>query len=157
MIVYKLPDRVGGGASEPVITQVRGVLREVGDEEIRLGVGPFDLEILIPENARRVLQGRIDEIVSLHTTFYIEGNQMGGRMAPRLVGFLTLLDREFFEILCSVDGMGVRKSLRAMVRPVRELARLIQDRDVKLLSTFPGIGEASGSWRRRGGRLGSLR
>jgi Holliday junction DNA helicase RuvA len=30
-----------------------------------------------------------------------------------------------------------------MVRPVRELARLIQDQDVKLLATFPGIGEAT--------------
>ncbi len=30
-----------------------------------------------------------------------------------------------------------------MVRPVRELARSIQDQDVKLLATFPGIGEAT--------------
>ena len=30
-----------------------------------------------------------------------------------------------------------------MVRPVRELARTIQDQDVKLLVTFPGIGEAT--------------
>src|SRR5581483_10594074 len=44
---------------------------------------------------------------------------------------------------CSVDGVGVRKALRAMVRPVRELARTIQDQDVKMLATFPGIGEAT--------------
>ncbi len=74
--------------------------------------------------------------------FYIEGNQMGGRMTPRLVGFLSPVDREFFDTFCSVDGVGVRKALRAMVRPVRELARLIQDQDVKMLATFPGIGEA---------------
>jgi Holliday junction DNA helicase RuvA len=29
-----------------------------------------------------------------------------------------------------------------MVRPVRELARTIQDQDVKTLATYPGIGEA---------------
>jgi Holliday junction DNA helicase RuvA len=67
---------------------------------------------------------------------------MGGRMNPRLVGFLSPIDREFFDIFCSVDGVGVRKALRGMVRPVRELARLIQDQDVKMLATFPGIGEA---------------
>ena len=68
---------------------------------------------------------------------------MGARMIPRLIGFLTPIDREFFEIFCSVDGVGVKKALRAMVRPVRELARMIQDQDVKLLATFPGIGEAT--------------
>jgi Holliday junction DNA helicase RuvA len=97
---------------------------------------------LIPEYARRRLQGRLGELVSLHTVFDIEGNQLSGRMRPRLIGFLSPVDREFFETFCSVDGVGVRKALRAMVRPVRELARLIQDQDVKSLATFPGIGEA---------------
>jgi holliday junction DNA helicase RuvA len=63
-------------------------------------------------------------------------------MSPRLVGFLSPIDREFFEIFCSVDGVGVRKALRAMVRPTRELARTIQEQDVKTLATYPGIGEA---------------
>src|SRR5947209_12278329 len=85
---------------------------------------------------------KVGEMVGLHTLFYIEGNTMGGRLTPRLVGFLSAIDREFFEIFCSVDGVGVRKALRAMVRPVRELARAIEDQDVKLLATFPGIGEA---------------
>ena len=125
-----------------MINQIRGILREVGEEKVTLTVGPFDLEVLIPGNAMRPLQGKVDEMIFLHTIFDIEGNQLSGRMAPRLIGFLTELDREFFEILCSVDGMGVRKSLRAMARPVREIARLIQDRDLKILSTFPGIGEA---------------
>lgn len=125
-----------------MISQIRGVLQAVADEELTLTVGPFDISVLIPEYARRQLQGRLGELIALQTIFDIEGNQMSGRMAPRLIGFLTTVDREFFEILCSVDGMGVRKSLRAMVRPVRELARMIQDRDVKMLATFPGIGEA---------------
>jgi Holliday junction DNA helicase RuvA len=125
-----------------VISQIRGVLHSVGEEELTLGVGPFDITVLIAEHARRHLQGKLGELISLHTIFDIEGNQMSSRMAPRLIGFLTPIDREFFEILCSVDGMGVRKSLRAMVRPVRELARMIQEKDVKMLATFPGIGEA---------------
>jgi Holliday junction DNA helicase RuvA len=126
-----------------MITQIRGVLRLVGEEELTLGVDPFDLEVLIPESARRQLQLRLGEMVTLHTVFDIEGNQMSGRMKPRLIGFLTAIDREFFETFCSVDGVGVRKALRAMVRPVREIARTIQDQDVKTLATFPGIGEAT--------------
>jgi Holliday junction DNA helicase RuvA len=125
-----------------VITHVRGHLRAVHEESLVIAVDAYELEVLIPESARRHLQGQIDQPVALHTMFYIEGNQMSGRMIPRLVGFLTPIDREFFEIYCSVDGVGVRKALRAMVRPVRELARMIQDQDTKMLATFPGIGEA---------------
>lgn len=121
---------------------VRGIVRSVGEEELILAVDPCEVEVAIPEMARRQLQGKIGELVSLHTLFYIEGNQMGGRMTPRLVGFLSAIDREFFEIFCSVDGVGVRKALRAMTRPVRETARTIQDQDVKSLATSPGIGEA---------------
>ncbi len=126
-----------------MITQIRGVLRAVGEEELTLGLEPIDVEILIPENARRQLQSKIGQFVTLHTVFDIEGNQMSGRMRPRLIGFLTPIDREFFETFCSVDGVGVRKALRAMVRPVRELARTIQDQDVRTLATYPGIGEAT--------------
>jgi holliday junction DNA helicase RuvA len=126
-----------------VLTKVRGILQTVSDESVTLLVDPFEIEILIPEQTRRVLQSKLGEPIALHTMFYIEGNAMGGRMVPRLVGFLSVIDREFFEIFCSVDGVGVRKALRAMVRPVRELARSIQDQDVKVLSTFPGIGEAT--------------
>jgi holliday junction DNA helicase RuvA len=126
----------------PVISQLRGILRSVGEEELVLTVAMFDLEVLIPENARRQLQTKIGEPITLHTIFYIEGNQMSGRMNPRLVGFLTAIDREFFETFCSVDGVGVRKALRAMGRPVRDIARTIQDQEVKALATLPGIGEA---------------
>lgn len=126
-----------------MITQIRGILRSVGEEELILSLDPLDLEVLIPENARRQLQHQLGQIVSLHTVFDIEGNQMSGRMRPRLIGFLTPIDREFFEVFCSVDGVGVRKALRAMVRPVREIARTIQDQDLKTLATYPGIGEAT--------------
>lgn len=126
-----------------MISQIRGVLRTVGEEELILAVEPFDLEVLIPEYARRQLQTKLGEMVTLHTVFDIEGNQMSGRMWPRLIGFLSPIDREFFDVFCSVDGVGVRKALRAMVRPVRELARTIQDQDVKMLATYPGIGEAT--------------
>ena len=125
-----------------MITMVRGIVRSVGEEELTLAVDPCEIEVAIPEMARRQLQGKVGELIALHTLFYIEGNQMGGKMTPRLVGFLSAIDREFFEIFCSVDGVGVRKALRAMVRPVRETARTIQDQDVKGLATSPGIGEA---------------
>jgi Holliday junction DNA helicase RuvA len=126
-----------------VLTKVRGILEAVSNESVILRVDPFEIEILIPEHTRRLVQSKLGEPIGLHTICYIEGGPMVGRLVPRLIGFLSAIDREFFDIFCSVDGVGVRKALRAMVRPVRELARLIQDQDVKLLATFPGIGEAT--------------
>jgi Holliday junction DNA helicase RuvA len=126
-----------------VLTKVRGILHTVTDESATLLIDPFEVEVQIPEQARRALQSRVGEPVIFHTILYIEGGAMVSRMLPRLVGFLSAIDREFFDIFCSVDGVGVRKALRAMVRPVRELARTIQDQDVKTLSTLPGIGEAT--------------
>src|SRR5271155_5088986 len=77
-----------------VITKVRGILQTVTDESVTLLVDPFEIEILIPEQTRRVLQSKLGEPIALHTMFYIEGNTMGGRMVPRLVGFLSVIDRE---------------------------------------------------------------
>jgi holliday junction DNA helicase RuvA len=125
-----------------VITHIRGILKVVAEETLTLAVEPFEFEVLIPEHTRRQVQGKLGEPITLHTIFYIDGNAMTGRMVPRLVGFLSPIDREFFDTFCSVDGVGVRKALRAMVRPVRELARTIEDQDVKMLATYPGIGEA---------------
>jgi holliday junction DNA helicase RuvA len=126
-----------------VLTKVRGILQTVADESLTLLIDPFEIEVLIPEHTRRQVQSRLGEPITLHTILYIEGGSMVSRLLPRLVGFTSAIDREFFEIFCSVDGVGARKALRAMVRPVRELARSIQDQDVKSLATFPGIGEAT--------------
>jgi holliday junction DNA helicase RuvA len=125
-----------------VISHIRGILKAVSEESLTLAVEPFEIEVLIPEHTRRQVQGKIGEPITLHTIFYIDGNAMTGRMVPRLIGFTSPIDREFFDTFCSVDGVGVRKALRAMVLPVRELARTIEDQDVKMLATYPGIGEA---------------
>jgi Holliday junction DNA helicase RuvA len=126
-----------------VLTKVRGILQTVAEESLTLLIDPLEIEVLIPEHTRRQVQSKVGEPITLHTILYIEGGSMVSRLLPRLVGFTSAIDREFFEIFCSVDGVGAKKALRAMVRPVRELARSIQDQDVKLLATFPGIGEAT--------------
>jgi holliday junction DNA helicase RuvA len=126
-----------------VLTKVRGILQTLSDDSLTLSVDPFEIEVLIAEHTRRQFQSKLGQPITLHTILYVEGGAMASRLVPRLVGFLSAIDREFFEIFCSVDGVGARKALRAMVLPVRELARIIQDQDLKLLSTFPGIGEAT--------------
>src|SRR5215813_4776830 len=126
-----------------MITKVTGTPVAVAADTLTLAVGAFEYEILIPEFARRNLQDKLNREVVLHTIEYLEGNAMQGRLIPRLVGFLSPIEREFFEMFCEVDGVGVKKALRAMVRPVQEVATMIEEQDAKGLATLPGIGPAT--------------
>jgi holliday junction DNA helicase RuvA len=126
-----------------MITKITGIPVHVAGDVLTLAVESFEYEVLIPEFARRNLQDKLGEAVSLHTVEYLEGNPMQGRLIPRLVGFLNPVEREFFEMFCEVDGVGVKKALRAMVRPVQEVATMIEEQDAKGLATLPGIGPAT--------------
>jgi Holliday junction DNA helicase RuvA len=125
-----------------VITKLTGLLLHVEDERATIEVEAFEYEVMIPDLVRRQLQGMVNEKISLHTMQYIEGNPTQGRLVPRFVGFLTTIEREFFEMFCSVDGVGVKKALRAMGRPVQDIAQLIENQDAEGLSSLPGIGAA---------------
>ncbi|MCX7426980.1 MAG: helix-hairpin-helix domain-containing protein [Planctomycetia bacterium] len=125
-----------------MITKITGRLVALMDDALTLQVGPCEHEVLIPEFTRRQLQAEMNQEINLYTIEYLEGNPMQGRMTPRMIGFLTEVEREFFELFCSVDGVGVKKALRAMVRPVKEVATAIEEQDTKGLSTLPGIGPA---------------
>jgi Holliday junction DNA helicase RuvA len=125
-----------------MITKITGKPLAIGGDWLTLAVGAFEYEVLIPEFTRRHLQEKIGKEISLHTIEYLEGNPMQGRMTPRLIGFLSAIEREFFELFCQVDGVGVKKALRAMVRPVQEVAQAIEDQDAKCLAELPGIGPA---------------
>ena len=125
-----------------MITKITGRLVALMDDALTLEVGPYEHEVLIPEFTRRQLQAELNQEINLYTIEYLEGNPMQGRMTPRMIGFLTEVEREFFELFCSVDGVGVKKALRAMVRPVKEVATAIEEQDTKGLATLPGIGPA---------------
>ena len=95
-----------------MITKITGQLAALHDDTLILKIDAFEYEVLIPEFTRRQLQSELNQTVSLHTIEYLEGNPMQGRMTPRLIGFLSEVEREFFELVCSVDGVGVKKALR---------------------------------------------
>jgi holliday junction DNA helicase RuvA len=126
-----------------MITRITGVLNRVLDEELRLQVGPLEYQVLVPEFVRRQIQGRVGQEVTLHTSDYMDGNPMQGRVVPRLIGFLTEAELDFFDLFCTVDKVGVRKAMKALVRPIREIADAIQRQDPKWLTTLPGVGAAT--------------
>ncbi len=125
-----------------MITRITGSLVALNDVSATVRIGGFEYEVLIPDMVRRQLQSKLNTEISLRTIEYLDGNPQQGRLVPRIVGFTSDAEKEFFELFCSVDGVGVKKALRAMVRPVREVAEAIEEQDVKTLSTLPGVGPA---------------
>src|SRR5207302_6336360 len=105
-----------------MITRITGVLNRVLEEEVRLQVGAFEYQVLVPEFVRRSLQNLVKKEITFHTIHYLDGNLQGGRVEPRLLGFLHEADMEFFELFCTVDKIGPRKALKALVRPIKEMA-----------------------------------
>lgn len=127
-----------------MITKISGKLAALSDESATLSIPPMEYEVMIAEFTRRHLQPQIGQDVELHTIHYLDGNvTSGGRLTPRLVGFLNTAERDFFELFCSVDGVGVKKALRAMTQPVQDTAVVIEQQDAKGLSKLPGIGPAT--------------
>lgn len=126
-----------------MISGITGKLLAVFEEHLILHAGFMQIEVMIPEYTRRKLQQLKGEEITLCTIFYLEGNPAQGRLNPRLIGFQTEFEREFFELFCSVDGVGAKKALRAMVQPVEEVAYAIKQQDAKFLATLPGVGPAT--------------
>ena len=127
-----------------MITRISGTLENLAGDVAVLAVEPFHYEVMVPEFTRRQLQLKTGESIQLHTIHYIEGNAaQGGRLTPRLIGFLSEIEREFFELFCSVDGVGTKKALRAMVRPVQEVATMIENQNAEGMASLPGIGPAT--------------
>ncbi|MFZ9792938.1 MAG: Holliday junction branch migration protein RuvA, partial [Gemmataceae bacterium] len=126
-----------------MITKITGLLNTVSEDDARIQVGALEYQVLVTELVRRQIQGNVGQEISLHTMHFLEGNPVQqGRMIPRLLGFLHENDMAFFELFCTVDGIGVKKAIRVIAMPVQQIADAIQRSDVKWLTTLPGIGAA---------------
>ncbi|HQR05425.1 MAG TPA: helix-hairpin-helix domain-containing protein [Gemmatales bacterium] len=123
-----------------MITKILGHLNKLLDDRIRLQVGAIEYELLVSEATKASLQARLGQEVTLHTRHYLEAGAMQSAIHPRLIGFESEHELEFFDLICTVDKIGVRKALKALCRPVQEIASAIQRSDIKTLSKLPGIG-----------------
>ncbi|MFN6191427.1 MAG: Holliday junction branch migration protein RuvA [Planctomycetia bacterium] len=128
-----------------MITKISGTLERIDhtSNAVEISIGPVVHEVLVTELVRRGLQQKVGQPVVLHTIEYLEGNPGRGNLVPRLVGFLSEVAREFFDLVCEVEGVGVRKALRAIIRPVGEIATAIEEQDAKALAGLPGIGPST--------------
>lgn len=124
-----------------MIVRVTGTLVDVTEECAVIERDGIAREVLVPGCAVGELTACRGMEVTIHTLEFIEANQSGGNLSPRLVGFMHVEDKAFFHRFISVKGIGTRKALKALAEPVRRIATWIEQGDAKALATLPGIGK----------------
>lgn len=124
-----------------MIARIEGKLVKLGTDSALVQVGALGYEILLPGYCVNALSGKIGSDIALCTMEYYEGTPRGGSFTPRMVGFLSDSERDFFNRFVSVKGIGIKKALRSLSVPIATIAVAIEDADDKLLKSLPGVGK----------------
>lgn len=124
-----------------MIVQIEGKLVNLDGAECWVQTGAVCYELMLPGYAVSQLSGQIGSTVTLCTMEYYEGTLGGGNLVPRMVGFLSKSERDFFDIYTSVKGMGIKKGLKSLAMPIERIAAAIESGDEKMLATLPGVGK----------------
>ena len=124
-----------------MIAQIEGQLIELNSDSGLLKVGPVCYEIMLPGYAVSELSSKIGSDISLCTMEYLEGTPGKGNLIPRMVGFLSFSDREFFDKYTSVKGLGIKKGLKSLTMPIATIAASIEAGDEKMLTALPSVGK----------------
>ncbi|OGG56318.1 MAG: hypothetical protein A3F84_01630 [Candidatus Handelsmanbacteria bacterium RIFCSPLOWO2_12_FULL_64_10] len=120
-----------------MIAAVRGRVRRSRGNEVVLGLGSVDLNVLVP--ARTVDLLRPGTLAELFTHFVISGDQRSWQTT--LYGFESEAALEVFELLITVSGVGPKAALGVLsTLEADEVRRAIIAGDQRTLTRAPGIG-----------------
>ena len=123
-----------------MISRLRGTVRNVGDLQLLLEVAGVTYEIVMPASLLREVPERASPTGELElVTFHYHQLEVG-RGVPVLVGFFNEIEREFFLRFISVAGVGPRAAVKALVLPIGTIAQAVDEGDLSLLRSLPGIG-----------------
>jgi Holliday junction DNA helicase RuvA len=117
-----------------MIGYLRGRVVRRGEGMIVLEAGGVGYEVALPPVVEAALPAA--DTLELFISYHATANQP----KPLLVGFLREVEQEFFERFITVDGVGPTRAVRAMVKPVHEIADAVERRDAAMLRRLPGIG-----------------
>ena len=124
-----------------MIARVEGKLVKLDSDSALVQVGAVGYEVMLPSYCVSALSDKIGADITLCTMEYYEGTPGGGNLIPRMVGFLSAGERDFFTKFISVKGMGIKKGLRSLSIPIATIAAAIENADDKTLISLPGVGK----------------
>ncbi len=123
-----------------MISRIEGELESIEQGRATLRCGHLSHEILVTASDSERLAEQVGQTISFHTLEYLEAQGQGTSFVPRLLGFSSSRDREFFELFTTVKGIGNRKALRSLQLPLGRIASAIAAGDTALLTSLPEIG-----------------
>jgi len=124
-----------------MIARIDGKLVKLDSETGMVQVGSISYEVMLPGYCVNALSDKIGTEIVLCTMEYFEGSPGGGNMIPKMVGFLSGAERDFFTRFIGVKGIGIKKGLKALSMPIANIAAAIEDGDDKMLMSLPAVGK----------------
>ncbi|HXV18588.1 MAG TPA: Holliday junction branch migration protein RuvA [Candidatus Omnitrophota bacterium] len=124
-----------------MISQIRGTVESFSENTLCISTGGLSYEVYIPTAVMKGLDGRLvkDANVSLVTYHYYQTDP--SKSIPILIGFGSLVEKDFFEKFITVSGVGPKAAVRALSMPIPDIAQAIDSADLPYLKSLPGIGE----------------
>jgi len=124
-----------------MIARIEGKLVRLDTDSALVQVGPIAYEVMLPSYCITALSDKIGSEIALCTMEYFEGAPGAASFVPRIVGFLSAEERDFFTKFTSVKGIGIRKGLRSLSIPIASVAAAIENGDDKTLLALDGVGK----------------
>ena len=122
-----------------LISSVSGRLQRTGGDWIDVAIGGITLRLSVPATAVDSI-GRVGEVVVLYTSLQVREDSLA------LFGFATEDERQTFETLLNISGIGPRLALAMLGRfSPQALAEAVEAGDTRALSTVPGVGRRTAS------------
>ena len=120
-----------------MISYVRGVLDHKEPNRVIVDVNGMGYEVFIPLSTYQELPA-VGGQVKLHTHHHVRED------ALHLYGFLSSEEKETFELVLSISGVGAKVALSILsFMSVDEFRRAVAQGDMKTLTKIPGIGKKS--------------
>lgn len=122
-----------------MISSLHGRLESLGSDWVVINVNGIGFRVNLPASALSALGARGGE-VHLHTYFHLKED------GAALYGFSTPQEREFFQLLLSVSGVGPRLAMAVLsALSVEEASLAITAGNADMLTAVPGIGNKTAS------------
>ncbi len=125
-----------------MIASLRGKLRKKLEDRVVVESAGVGYEVILPPVALRAISQAVaddgDGASDLQLVIYYHATRDQPR--PILIGFLSELDKEFFEKLITVKDIGPLVAARSLTVTVADVATAIARQDEKYLRRLPGIG-----------------
>ncbi len=122
-----------------MITAIRGRLVKKDKTSVMIDSNGLIYEVLIPLTVYNGLNNAsLDSEIFLFTFHYYATDP--AKSFPVLIGFINEVEKEFFEKFITVSGVGPKAAVRAINKPISEIARAIDNGDLNFLKSLPGIG-----------------